>query len=544
VPHAFVRLIRACAFAAALALPVLASASLVSVDELRRLAPSGDVLLIDTSTARQYAAKHIPGAINVDVLSYGPMTKASPAEMERRFRSWGLSAGRKVVLYDEGGSMWATWLFHELVLHGFPASDLAVLDGGLAHWEATGGAVTKEPAARPAAGTFRVTALVEADRVRLDAFLAASGDPANHAIVEALEPAMHFGGTKFFDRPGHVPNAVMLPHADFYNADKTFKSPAEIRRMAAYFGITPDKRVLAYCGGGIAATVPWFALKVVSGYPRVAVYRESLLEWLQDERGLPTWTYDVPSVKREMGYVAGWGSRMLRMYGVTRMSLVDVRSGEQYRANHIPYAVNVPADVFRRHLDEPAALAALLGPAGVNPAHEAVIVSAGGLNPESALAYVALERAGQRKVAVMMDSPDEWGMRGHPLTKDPTIVGAPKAPTDAAVPAVDYAAAPRPTAILRDPHAGAGAYPKVFVAAGATLPATRPAGTVAHVPWTALVAADGTPKPAHEIWTALAKAGVPRYAEIVVFADDAGDAAVNYVVLKMMGWPDVKLLRG
>jgi hypothetical protein len=29
-----------------------------------------------------------------------------------------------------------------------------------------------------------------------------------------------------------------------------------------------------------------------------------------------------------------------------------------------------------------------------------------------------------------------------------------------------------------------------------------------------------------------------------VFADDAGDAAVNYVVLKMMGWPDVKLLRG
>ena len=40
----------------------------------------------------------------------------------------------------------------------------------------------------------------------------------------------------------------------------------------------------------------------------------------------------------------------------------------------------------------------------------------------------------------------------------------------------------------------------------------------------------------------LSKAGVPRYAEIVCTAEEPGDAAVNYFVLKLMGFPDVKVL--
>ena len=61
-------------------------------------------------------------------------------------------------------------------------------------------------------------------RVRLPEFLTASGDPANHALIEALEPDYHFGEKKFFDRAGHVPHGIMLPTGDFYNPDKTFKS--------------------------------------------------------------------------------------------------------------------------------------------------------------------------------------------------------------------------------------------------------------------------------------------------------------------------------
>ena len=62
-----------------------------------------------------------------------------------------------------------------------------------------------------------------------------------------------------------------------------------------------------------------------------------------------------------------------------------------------------------------------------------------------------------------------------------------------------------------------------------------------HVPYTDLLNADGTPKAAKDIWTILTKAGVPRYAELVCFSDDPGEAAVNYFILKLMGYPDVKV---
>jgi thiosulfate/3-mercaptopyruvate sulfurtransferase len=40
----------------------------------------------------------------------------------------------------------------------------------------------------------------------------------------------------------------------------------------------------------------------------------------------------------------------------------------------------------------------------------------------------------------------------------------------------------------------------------------------------------------------LSKAGLPRYAEIVAMADDVGEAAVGYFLLRLMGYPDVKVL--
>ncbi len=53
---------------------------------------------------------------------------------------------------------------------------------------------------------------------------------------------------------------------------------------------------------------------------------------------------------------------------------------------------------------------------------------------------------------------------------------------------------------------------------------------------------DGTPKAAKDIWKILVKAGVPRYAELVSFSDDPGEAAVGYFVLRLMGFPDVKVM--
>ena len=231
---------------------------------------------------------------------------------------------------------------------------------------------------------------------------------------------------------------------------------------------------------------------------------------------------------------------MMRMFGVARLSVVDVRQAAAFRQSHVPFAINVPAEVFRRHLASPAKLAEALGAAGVDAAHEAVIVSEGGINPDSALAFLMLEKLGQARVSVLSESVDDWGFAGLPLTKEADAADPKKNPPGLMPAPKAYPVNLRQGVVIGGAEGAKGVYPKVYLASGKALPAKVPEGKVIHVPYTDLVNANGTPKSANDIWGTLAKAGLTRYAEIVTIADDPGEAAANYFILKLMGFPDIK----
>ncbi len=540
--HGFLFAVAICLF---LAQPLMAAegikGNLVSVNWLENNLKSADVLILDASPAQMYAAQHIPGALSVDLFTYGGREVPVP-DMEQRFQSWGISVGKKIVMYDRGAPMMATRLFYDLYYHGFPAKDLFILDGGLSKWQELGKAVTKDLTPAPQKGSFRITRMNEDARVRLPEFLTATGDQKNNALVEALDANWHYGELAFFDRPGHIPTGILLPSSDFYNPDKTFKTAEEIKRMLDYFGVKPEQRIYTYCGGGIAASVPFFTLKFMLNYPNVKLYSESEIGWLQDQRDLPYWTYDAPFLMREANWLKTWGGRMLRMYGVAQVSVLDVRPADAFNQGHVPFALNIPAEVFRSHVANPDKLAEILGPAGVNASHEAVVISGAGLTKESALAFVMLERLGQKKVSVLMDSLEKWAQPGFAVTKEATQVGPKKAPQDLSILPTTYPVNPRKDVIIADPKSTHGLYPKVFISSGRNVSAKPPEGAVIHVPYTDLLNADGRPKAAKDIWTLLAKAKVPRYAEIICFSDDPGEAAANYFILKLMGYPDVKVL--
>ncbi|MFZ2491106.1 MAG: rhodanese-like domain-containing protein [Thermoanaerobaculia bacterium] len=518
-----------------------ADGHLVDVRWLEKHLGDPNILVLDASPAQAYANKHIPGAVNLDAMTYG-VDDRPLAAMDQLFQSAGVSPDKKVVLYDQGGSMFATRLFFSLEYHGFPVKNLMLLDGGLTKWEASGLPVTKDATPPPAKGTFKAK-LNEGVRVRLPEFLNASGDPEHNVLLEALTPDWHFGAVAPFDRPGHVPNAVLMPSADFFAADKTFKSPDEIARMLSHLGVRRDQKIYTHCGGGVAASVPYFALRFMLDYPEVKLYPESQLGWLSDERELPYWTYDEPFLMKEASWLRVWGGRMLRMYGISKVSVVDVRPADVFGEGHAPFSLNVPAEVFRSHLADPKKLAAVLGPAGVNPAHEAVIVSGGGLTKEAALAFVLFEALGQKRVSVLLDPMDRWAAAGLAPTKDATAVGPKNGPQDLSIPPATYPAQVRANVIITDPEGPAGLYPKIFIASGDAIPARACAThVVQHVPYKSLLNADGTPKAAKEIWSILSKAGITRYAELICFSDDPAEAAANYYLLRLMGFPDVKML--
>ncbi len=527
------------------ALPLIAAervnGNLVSTKWLEENLKSADVLILDASPSQLYKARHIPGAINADVMNYGAQERPI-AEMDKLYQSWGVSPGKKIVMYDQGGTYLATRLFFSLYYDGFSAKDLLLLDGGLSKWQADGLTVTTDATPASAKGSFAVKKVNEDVKAELPEVLNASGDPLNNALLEALGPDWHFGDVQVFDRAGHIPHGILLPSEDFYNADKTFKSAEEIRRMLAYVGIRPEQQVYSYCGGGVSASVPFFALKTILNYPKVKLYVGSELEWVSDERGLPYWTYDDPSLLRAAKWLQFWTTPMIRMYRGAPVSIVDIRPADAFNQGHVPFALNIPADTFNGNVASPDKLAEILGAAGVNASDEAVVISGAGLTRESALAFAMLEKLGQKKVSVLMDSMDQWAKLGYAVKKDPTVVGPKKSPFDLSIPPTAYPRSLRQAIMISDASSTKGIYPKVFIASGKNAPAKAQGGKVVHVAYTDLLNDDGTPKAAKEIWNILSKAGVPRYAELVCFSDDPGEAAANYFVLKLMGYPDVKML--
>ena len=515
--------------------------NLVTTSWLHKNLKKANLVILDASPSKIYTAKHIPGALNYDIFTYG-VEEMPIAKVEALYQSWGISPGKKIVIYDQGGTFFATRLYFSLDYYGVTTKNLFILDGGLSKWQEAGLPVVSDPTPPPKKGSFTAGKLRKNVRVDLPEFLNASGDTRDNVLLEALDASWHFGGNHFLCRSGHIPNAVMLPATDFFNPDKTFKSAQEIRKMLTYFGIRPEQQVLTHCGGGIAASVPFFALSSLLNYPKVKLYPGSLLEWVSDQRELPVWTYDAPFLMRKASWLQSWGGKMMRMYGQSHISIVDVRTPDAFNEGHLPFAINIPSDILKKNISNPEELAGMLGPAGVNGSNEAVVVSGEGLTKESALAFVLLEKLGQKKVSVFMDPLNEGAKYGFAVTKDTTRIGPRSTPYDLSIPPTNYPRNFREGVMIVKPENTQGLYPTVFIASGNASPAKAPDGRVVHVPYTELLNADGTPKAANDVWNILTKAGVPRYAELVCFSDDPGESAANYFILRLMGYPDIKVL--
>ena len=85
-----------------------------------------------------------------------------------------------------------------------------------------------------------------------------------------------------YGRPGRIAGSSCVPAASLFGADKTLKPIAELRQAFEGVGTTPDKRLLVYCGGGIAASLDAFVLTAILGHKNVSIYDNSMQEWSND----------------------------------------------------------------------------------------------------------------------------------------------------------------------------------------------------------------------------------------------------------------------
>jgi thiosulfate/3-mercaptopyruvate sulfurtransferase len=244
------------------------------------LDPQVRVIEVDVSPAA-YNDWHIDGAVLWNIytdLKDADYRTVGTAALQRLVARSGIEPDSTVVFYGYAPAL-GLWLMN---LYGHP--DVRILDCSRATWQAEGHprsiAVRK-----PAAGTFRLGG--EDPRIRADrATVQAAASQPGTTLVDVRSPAEYrgecfwpSGGMDPRGRAGHVPSAVHRPIDGLYNADGSFRSPAELRRVFFPAGLDRSGEMITYCTIGGRAATAWFVLTHLLGRDRVRVYDGSWAEW-------------------------------------------------------------------------------------------------------------------------------------------------------------------------------------------------------------------------------------------------------------------------
>lgn len=236
----------------------------------------------------EHDAGHIPGAQFLDLQGdfseadspYG-MTLSSPETVSAAFARMGVDDQSRVVLYSRRSMSWATRFWWMLRWIGFDRA--AVLDGGFEKWDAEGRPLSTDVSTYPAGQlTKKLRSEVFVGRQEV---LDAIDDPAA-CMINALGRDIFSGENPRYGRPGRIPGSVNLPKVELVDPETLVFMPADvIAGKLNAVGVDDAGRHLAYCGGGIFATVIAFWLHQL-GHENIAVYDNSMSEWGPD-RSLP-----------------------------------------------------------------------------------------------------------------------------------------------------------------------------------------------------------------------------------------------------------------
>jgi len=229
-----------------------------------------------------YGQAHIPDAVFLDLDAVAdpasglPHTLAPASHFGAVIGALGIGRDDAVVVYDRSGmhtSPRAWWLFK-----AYGHERVAVLDGGLPKWLATGGQV-------------------ESGQVELPARRYAADEPWAHACTRAEVLAASQKGMQIVDarsqgryrgdepeprpglRSGHIPGSRNLPYAKLLDSvDGTLLGASRLKEVFGLAGVDPTRPVICTCGSGVTACVIRLALARL-GAESASVYDGSWTEW-------------------------------------------------------------------------------------------------------------------------------------------------------------------------------------------------------------------------------------------------------------------------
>lgn len=228
-----------------------------------------------------YEEGHIPGAIYLDWTSDlidpsdpVPAQAAPPERLAALLSSAGIGNEHEIVAYDDHpASQFAARFWWLLRLYGH--DKCRILNGGWNGWLAANGPVSREIPSYPQA---RFIPYPEpAWRMTAEEVAGSIGSPGVQ-IVDARDEGQYSGRIRRGERGGHIPGALHLPRELLTEENGRFRPEGELRAAVEAAGLDPDRRTVAYCNGGVAATALLFTLSML-GWEKLSNYDGSWNEW-------------------------------------------------------------------------------------------------------------------------------------------------------------------------------------------------------------------------------------------------------------------------
>lgn len=240
--------------------------------------------------AQLYAEEHVPGAYFAPVETVLSGAKRGtngrhPLPSADAFAAFlnehGVTPATQIVAYDDVGGQYAArlwWLARWIGL-----TRVAVLDGGLPKWRASGHPLTTELPPRRGGGTVmaRPGSMPVADASAVRASLEREADLL---VVDARAPERFRGETEPIDKmAGHIPGARNRFFKLNLTPEQTLRPAADLRpEFEALLGNAwKPEQVVHQCGSGVTACVNLLAMEH-AGLRGSRLFVGSWSEWIAD----------------------------------------------------------------------------------------------------------------------------------------------------------------------------------------------------------------------------------------------------------------------
>ncbi len=255
---------------------------IVSADKAKILIEADAATVLDTRGG-SWKLGHVPGAQSVDWKDFSQSDDHNKGKLlddrkalTKKLRELGISKGKPVLVVGKPPNNWGedgriVWMLRAL---GHPK--VALVNGG--HKALRNAGVKSVIGGREVpTGDFTPakSPKLSINRDGLKEHYASD----DYVVLDTREKREFDGETPYGEsRGGHVPGAEHIHYADLLRSDGRLLPKAKIKKKLEALGVTPDKKVVAYCTGGVRSA--WLVVVLAHlGYDDVANYPGSMWDW-------------------------------------------------------------------------------------------------------------------------------------------------------------------------------------------------------------------------------------------------------------------------